>query len=174
MGDASDFADVGRFMRSKEGQRALDRFQQSLLNKVICDVTFCHLSTGVSITLHFADGGHLDITVAEQAFAVESLRDRYAMVLEREYHVDFPERKPGGPAAPQPFANTLETLRLVCPVCGDREAFAIETHQCLTVYQDGTITGGDEGQQWDTDSPCRCDACDHEGVVQDFVAETKP
>lgn len=95
MGDASDYAEVARFMRSPEGQRALDKFQKSLLEKVICDVTFCHLSTGVSVTLHFADGGHLDLTIVEQAFAIESLRDRYKHVLEREYYVDFPERKPG-------------------------------------------------------------------------------
>ncbi len=95
MGDASDYAEVARFMRSPEGQRALDKFQQSLLEKVICDVTFCQLSTGVSVTLHFADGGHLDLTIVEQAFAIESLRDRYKHVLEREYYVDFPERKPG-------------------------------------------------------------------------------
>jgi hypothetical protein len=94
MGDASDYAEVARFMRSPEGQRALDKFQQSLLEKVISDVTFCHLSTGVSVTLHFADGGHLDLTVVEQAFAIESLRDRYKHVLEREYYFDFPERKP--------------------------------------------------------------------------------
>jgi hypothetical protein len=95
MGDASDYAEVARFMRSPEGQRALDKFQQSLVEKVICDVTFCQLSTGVSVTLHFADGGHLDLTIVEQAFAIESLRDRYKHVLEREYYVDFPERKPG-------------------------------------------------------------------------------
>ena len=94
MGDASDYAEVARFMRSPEGQRALDKFQQSLVEKVICDVTFCQLSTGVSVTLHFADGGHLDLTIVEQAFAIESLRDRYKHVLEREYYVDFPERKP--------------------------------------------------------------------------------
>lgn len=95
MGDASDHADVGRFMRSPEGQRALDQFQQGLIGKVICDVTFCHLSTGVSVTLHFGDGGHLDLTVVEQAFAIESLRQRYGWLLEREYYVDFPERQPG-------------------------------------------------------------------------------
>jgi hypothetical protein len=95
MGDASDYAEVARFMRSPEGQRALDKFQQSLLEKVICDVTFCHLSTGVSVTLHFADGGHLDLTIVEQAFAIDSLRQRYGWVLEREYYIDFPERKPG-------------------------------------------------------------------------------
>ena len=60
MGDISDLADVNRFMRSPEGHSALDKFQQSLLEKVISDVTFCSLSTGVSVTLHFADGGQFD------------------------------------------------------------------------------------------------------------------
>lgn len=92
MGDASDFADVGRFMRSPEGQKALEQFRQRQLGKGISDVTFCHLSTGVSVTLHFADGGHLDLAVVEQAFSVESLRQRYPRTLEREYRVDFPGR----------------------------------------------------------------------------------
>ncbi len=93
MGDASDYAEVGRFLRSPEGQRALEQFRQSQLGKVISDVTFCQLSTGVSVTLHFEDGGHLDITVVEQAFSIDSLRDRYPAVLEREYDKDFPERR---------------------------------------------------------------------------------
>lgn len=95
MGDASDYADVGRFKRTPEGQRALEQFREGVLGKMICDVTYCHLSTGVSVTLHFTDGGHLDLSIVEQAFAIESLRQRYGRVLEREYYVDFPERKPG-------------------------------------------------------------------------------
>lgn len=95
MGDASDYADIGRFMRSPEGQRALDKFRQGLLGKVIGDVTFCQLSTGVSVTVHFQDGEHLDLTIVEQGFSIDSLRDRYTAVLEREYYVDFPDRKPG-------------------------------------------------------------------------------
>lgn len=95
MGCASDMADVIRWTRSPEGQRALEQFRQSQLGKVISDVSFCPLSTGVSVTLHYTDGGHLDLTIVEQAFSIESLRDRYAAVLDREYYVDFPERKPG-------------------------------------------------------------------------------
>lgn len=95
MGDASDYADVGRFLRSPEGQRALEQFRQSQLGKVISEVSFCPLSTGISVTLHYGDGAHLDLTIVEQAFSVESLRDRYRAVLEREYYVDFPDRKPG-------------------------------------------------------------------------------
>jgi hypothetical protein len=96
MGDSSDLCEVERFKRSPEGQRALEQFRQSQLGKVISDVTFCELSTGVSVTLHYADGGHLDLTVVEQAFSIESLRQRYGAVLEREYYSDFPARRPGG------------------------------------------------------------------------------
>ncbi len=95
MGCSSDMADVIRWTRSPEGQRALEQFRQSQMGKVIRDVSFCHLSTGVSVTLHFADGGHLDLTIVEQAFSIESLRDRYQAVLLREYYKDFPDRKPG-------------------------------------------------------------------------------
>ena len=95
MGDASDFADVCRFTRSPEGQRALEKLRAGLVGKTIADVSFCELSTGVSVTLLLDDGNPLDLTIVEQSFAVESLRDRYRAVLEREYYVDFPERKPG-------------------------------------------------------------------------------
>ena len=93
MGDASDYADVGRFLRSSEGQRALEQFRQSQLGKVISEVSFCPLSTGISVTLHYADGGHLDLSIVEQAFSVESLRQRYGAVLDRELLTDFPERR---------------------------------------------------------------------------------
>ena len=93
MGDASDYADVGRFLRSPEGQRALEQFRQSQLGKVISEVSFCPLSTGISVTMHYADGCHLDLTIVEQAFSVESLRQRYRAVLDREYLTDFPERR---------------------------------------------------------------------------------
>ena len=93
MGDASDYADVGRFLRSPEGQHALEQFRQSQLGKVISEVSFCPLSTGISVTLHYADGGHLDLTIVEQAFSVESLRHQYGAVLDRELLTDFPERR---------------------------------------------------------------------------------
>lgn len=95
MGDASELADVARFTRSPEGKRALEKFQKSVTGKKIVGASFCELSTGVSITLLLEGGDFLDITTLEQAFSVESLRDRYAWVLDREYYVDFPERKPG-------------------------------------------------------------------------------
>lgn len=93
MGDASDLADVHRFTRSPEGECALEKFRESVTGKTIVGVSFCELSTGVSLTLLLDGGDYLDVTTLEQAFSIESLRDRYAYVLDREYYVDFPERR---------------------------------------------------------------------------------
>lgn len=92
MGDASDLADVHRFTRSPEGRRALEKFQKSVTGKTIVGASFCELSTGVSITLLLDGGDYLDVTTLEQSFSIESLRDRYARVLDREYFKDYPER----------------------------------------------------------------------------------
>lgn len=105
MGDASDLADVARFTRSPEGKRALEKFQASVTGKKIVGASFCELSTGVSVTLLLERGDYLDLTVVEQAFSIESLRDRYRGVLEREYYLDFPERKPGGPGRGHPWMS---------------------------------------------------------------------
>jgi len=59
----------------------------------------------------------------------------------------------------------------VCPECGASEGFCIEAWQRLTFYPDGTVTEGDEGQQWDPDSACCCESCLHEGVVGDFLPD---
>lgn len=167
MGDATDHADVGRFMRSKEGQRALDRFCARLEGKRIERVGLTHNGSGIGIELTLEGGGALDLAETLNAFAVESLRERYARVLDREYSVDFPERRPhtavGGGVVPDAEA-------LCCPKCGQCEAFAVETWQWLTLYPDGTATEGDESQQWDADSPCRCESCQHEGTGREFLA----
>lgn len=93
MGDASDLADVHRFTRSPEGKRVLEKFKASVTGKTIVGASFCELSTGVSVTLLFDGGDYLDVTALEQGFSVEALRDRHGYVLDREYAVDFPERR---------------------------------------------------------------------------------
>ncbi len=93
MGDASDHADVGRFMRTPEGQKVLDRFRDGLVGKTIADVEFTHNSTGIGIVLAFEDRDLLDLGEAIETFSVETLRRRYMRVLDREYFVDFPERR---------------------------------------------------------------------------------
>jgi hypothetical protein len=94
MGDASDYADVTRFQRSPEGQLHLIQFREHLKGKQIISVEYNTLSTGVSITLVFEDGQTLNLDAAVSQFSVEALRKKFALVLEREYYKDFPERKP--------------------------------------------------------------------------------
>jgi hypothetical protein len=93
MGDASDYADVTRFQRSPEGQLRLIQFREQLKGKQIISVEYNTLSTGVSITLVFEDGQTLNLDAAVSQFSVEALRKKFALVLEREYYKDFPERK---------------------------------------------------------------------------------
>jgi len=93
MGDGSDHADVGRFMRTPEGQQILGRFRDRLIGKTITGVEFTHNSAGVGIMLTFDDRDSLDLAEAIEALTVETLRRRYRLVLDREYYVDFPERQ---------------------------------------------------------------------------------
>ena len=123
MGDISDLADVQRFTRSREGERVLRKFRDGLVGKRIAEVEYTHHAAGVGVTLILEDGDYLDLNEVQAAYAVETLRERYKRVLEREYYVDFPERKSGHPAAaPRPQTGAApENSRRVRPVCGDRE-----------------------------------------------------
>lgn len=94
MGDASDRADVERFMRSPEGKRCMARFRDGLGGKRIVGVDFVNREAGVGVTLLLDGGDYLDLSDTVAAFAVETLRDRYRRVLMREYYRDFPERRP--------------------------------------------------------------------------------
>lgn len=167
MGDASDHADVGRFMRTPEGKQVLERFTASLAGKTIAGVEFTHNSTGIGIVLTFEDRDLLDLGEAIEAFSVETLRRRYMRILDREYAVDFPQRSTVAPV--EEVASLV--ARFVCPECGVSEGFCIEALQRLTYGPDGTVTEGDAGQQWDPDSKCCCEACLHEGVVGDFLPD---
>lgn len=164
MGDASDFADVERFMRTPEGKRVLDRFARGVTGKTVREVHFQNNTAGVGVALAFGDGDLLDLGEATDAFSVGSLRERYMRILEREYRKDFPGR---GEAEGEPSAIGVEDLR--CPACGLDESFSVEAHQCLTLFPDGTVTEGDEGQRWDETSYCRCGSCGHEATVADFL-----
>lgn len=94
MGDISDLADVGRFSRSREGARCLEAFRSSVVGKRIVGVDACNQADGLALTLLLEGGDFLDLTATVCAFSVDSLRDRYPRVLEREYYIDFPERRP--------------------------------------------------------------------------------
>lgn len=94
MGDISDLADVQRFMRAREGEATLKKFRDGLIGKRIAEVEYEAHPSGVGVTLILEDGDYLDLMEVQNAYTVETLRERYKRVLEREYYVDFPERRP--------------------------------------------------------------------------------
>jgi len=84
MGDASDYADVQRFMSSPEGQASLEKFRNSILDKKIRDVEFTNNTCGVGIVLHLDHGKKLDLQDALNFYDLYRLQKRYAHVLDRE------------------------------------------------------------------------------------------
>ena len=92
MGDICDMNDLERFMRSSEGQRHLEDIRQMLKGHTVVDVDFTNEVHFVATTLHLDDGETFFIT--QPSLEVEALREQFEEAIEREYYVDFPERKP--------------------------------------------------------------------------------
>ena len=56
-----------------------------------------------------------------------------------------------------------------CPACGHFGPFTIAVNTYLTVSDDG---GCDyEHAEWDDESSCFCQGCDHHAQVKDFTGE---
>lgn len=72
--------------------------------------------------------------------------------------------------------NCLEGYK--CPACGDDEEFLIRNaiiHTELYVRDDGTEEGDRENSEWEMDAQIRCESCQHEGQVWQFIeGETQP
>ena len=62
--------------------------------------------------------------------------------------------------------NILEGMR--CPQCGSEGPFRIRCQVLVLMDDDGTLDdlGGSE---WEDDSLCECDECDHSGTVKDYT-----
>lgn len=91
MGDASDFGDLERFMRSSEGKAYLRRIEVRLANRRIESVRFVNQTHAIGIELLLDNGTKEQIFVP--GLEVEALRKTFESVLEREYHKDFPDRR---------------------------------------------------------------------------------
>ena len=98
MGDICDMNDLERFIRSPEGQAHLDEIRRMLLGRTITEVSFSNEVHVVATTLHLDDGDTFFIT--QPSLEVESIREQYAAVLEREFHIDYPKRNAGGESCP--------------------------------------------------------------------------
>jgi len=92
MGDICDMNDLERFMRSTEGAAHLEEIRQMLKGRTIVDVSFSNEVHFVATTLHLDDGETFFIT--QPSLEVEAIREQFEAAIEREYYVDFPERRP--------------------------------------------------------------------------------
>ena len=92
MGDICDMNDLERFMRSPEGKAHLEEIRRMLKGHTVVDVEFTNEVHFVATTLHLDDGETFFIT--QPSLEVEALREQFEEAIDREYYVDFPERKP--------------------------------------------------------------------------------
>ncbi|MCF6283614.1 MAG: hypothetical protein L3K26_00255 [Candidatus Hydrogenedentes bacterium] len=92
MGDSSDMSDIGRFIRSEEGQEYLESFAVMLRNQTIEDVEFVNQGAFVGMHLKLSGGGAIDVTMP--GFDIGALRAQFEDVMEREYYTDYPARTP--------------------------------------------------------------------------------
>jgi hypothetical protein len=82
MGPCSDMADIGRFLRSPEGEAHLAELRRMLEGRTVVKVEFANRVHFVETVLRLEDGG--SVFVAQAPLVAEAIRERFAAVLERE------------------------------------------------------------------------------------------
>ena len=92
MGDVCDYNDLERLMRSPEGKEHLEKTRKMVLGRTIKKVTFENEVHYITTTLPLDPGGAF--VVFQPSMDVCAIREQFEHVIEREYYVDFPERKP--------------------------------------------------------------------------------
>jgi len=92
MGDISDMHDLERFMRSPEGKSHLEAIRQTLEDRIIVNVDFTNEVHFIATTITLDNND--TFTATQQDLDIAVLRDTFEDVLEREYYIDFPERRP--------------------------------------------------------------------------------
>jgi len=92
MGDTADQTAIERIMRSPEGKALLQKMRQMLEGRTIREVTFQNEVHFIATTLHLDNGE--TVLVAQPSLQLDVLRQEFKDALEREYYVDFPDRKP--------------------------------------------------------------------------------
>ena len=84
--------DLERFLRSDEGKARLNQIQCLLKGKTIVDIRFSNDVHFLSVLLDLDNGDTFSVT--QSSLSVVAIREKFADVIEREYYVDFPERRP--------------------------------------------------------------------------------
>jgi hypothetical protein len=97
MGDIADMNDIERFLRTTIGRAYLEETRQMLLGRTITEVDFSNEVYHIATTLHLDNGE--TFFLSQSSLEVEVIRGQFEEVLEREYYVDFPERKPAEDAS---------------------------------------------------------------------------
>ena len=92
MGDICDHNDLDRLMRSPEGKEHLEETRRMLLGRTIRDVSFSNEVHLITTTLLLDD--NTTFIVFQPSLEVEAIREQFEEVIEREYYVDYPERRP--------------------------------------------------------------------------------
>ena len=92
MGDISDFNDVARFLRSPEGKAHLTALRESLVGQQIVEVQFSNGTRRVATEFQLSDGK--TFVAHSPSLELDGLRSEFEDVIEREYYVDYPEKKP--------------------------------------------------------------------------------
>ena len=92
MGDICNMNDLERFLRSPEGKEHLEEIRKVLLGRTISQVTFENEVHLISTTLHLDNGE--TFVVFQPSLEVDVVREQFEGVIEREYYVDYPDRKP--------------------------------------------------------------------------------
>ena len=100
MGDASDRADVERFIRSTVGQKVLGKTRKAFQGLWISDISFAPRVEGVMGTITFHAGNPVDVLLPN--LSLGRIRDAYEDVLEEEYYRDFPDRRPNADHEEEP------------------------------------------------------------------------
>ena len=94
MGSLSDMNDIGRVMRSPEGQARLEEICASLLGRTVTGVEFSNEAHAISVLLVLDDGD--SFLAIDPSLDVDALREEFAEVIAREYLADYPERRADG------------------------------------------------------------------------------
>ena len=92
MGDASDMADIERFLRCEAGQHHLQDIAGMLKGHTILDVRFQNGGHCVITTLQLDGGATFDLW--QPSLEVEALREEFPEALDEEYYKDYPGRRP--------------------------------------------------------------------------------
>jgi hypothetical protein len=98
MGDICDMNDIARIMRCAEGEACLEEIRGELRGRTIREVAFSNEVHFIGIALHLDNG--VIVCHTRPSLDVEALREQYAAVLEREFHIDYPKRNAGGESCP--------------------------------------------------------------------------